>query len=187
MSKHRSVAVSPQQGKVGDVGARRRIVTSSHLVSEKSAELSEFEFGLNIAANAYNRWVVRCMAAAGIKDMTTTDVLVLHHVYHRDRPKKLADVCFILNVEDTHVVSYALKKLAAMKLVKSERNGKEVLFSATAAGSLLCRRYREVREACLLPGLSGEGGENARLGELAQFLRTVSGLYDQAARAATSI
>jgi predicted MarR family transcription regulator len=44
-----------------------------------------------------------------------------------------------------------------------------------------------VREACLLPGLSGDAAENARLGELAQFLRTVSGLYDQAARAATSL
>jgi predicted MarR family transcription regulator len=166
---------------------KRSIVTSSHLVSEKSAELSEFEFGLNIAANAYYRWIVRCMAATGMKDMTLTDVLVLHHVYHRERPKKLADICLILNVEDTHVVSYALKKLVAMKLVMSERNGKEVLFSATAEGGQICRRYREVREACLLPALSGESSENTRLGELAQFLRTLSGLYDQAARAAASL
>jgi predicted MarR family transcription regulator len=182
MKKKHSESASTQDG-----GARRNIVTSSHLVSEKSAELSEFEFGLNIAANAYNRWIVRCMAAAGIKDMTTTDVLVLHHVFHRERPKKLADICFILNVEDTHVVSYALKKLIAMKLVTSERNGKEVLFSATPKGGQICRRYREVREACLLPGLSGDKSENARLGELAQLLRTVSGFYDQAARAAASL
>ena len=187
MSKHLPEAVSPRNGSAGAAGVRRSIVTSAHLVSEKCAELSEFEFGLNIAANAYNRWLVRCMAAAGIKDMTTIDVLVLHHVYHRDRPKKLADICFILNVEDTHVVTYALKKLAAMKLVQSQRNGKEVLFSATAGGGQVCRRYREVREACLLPGVSADGEENARLGELAQFLRSLSGLYDQAARAATSL
>ena len=37
------------------------IVSSAHLVSEKSAELSEFEFGLMIASEAFNRWVVRCM------------------------------------------------------------------------------------------------------------------------------
>jgi predicted MarR family transcription regulator len=182
MKKGHSESISAQKRSV-----RRTIVTSSHLVSEKSAELSELEFGLNIAANAYYRWVVRCMGATGIKDMTITDVLVLHHVYHRERPKKLADICLILNVEDTHVVSYALKKLVAMKLVMSERNGKEVLFSVTSAGGQVCRRYREVREACLLPGLSGDQAENERLGELAQLLRTLSGLYDQAARAAASL
>jgi predicted MarR family transcription regulator len=74
-----------------------------------------------------------------------------------------------------------------MKLVTSQRNGKEVLFSATAEGVQICRRYREVREACLLPGLSGDSSENARLGELAQFLRALSGVYDQAARAAASM
>jgi predicted MarR family transcription regulator len=35
--------------------------------------------------------------------------------------------------------------------------------------------------------LAKEGSENARLGELASFLRFLSGLYDQAARAATSL
>jgi predicted MarR family transcription regulator len=28
-------------------------------------ELSEFEFGLIVAWNAFSRWAVRCMAAAG--------------------------------------------------------------------------------------------------------------------------
>jgi predicted MarR family transcription regulator len=50
------------------------------------------------------------MMTAGVKDMTITDVLVLHHINHRAREKKLADIGFILNIEDTHVVNYALKK-----------------------------------------------------------------------------
>ena len=41
------------------------IVSSSHLVSAKSVELSELEFGLIVAWNAFSRWAVRCMAAAG--------------------------------------------------------------------------------------------------------------------------
>ena len=40
----------------------QRIVSSSHLVSEKSPELSEFEFGLIVANHAFARWAVRCMA-----------------------------------------------------------------------------------------------------------------------------
>ena len=44
---------------------KRGIVSSSHLVSERAAELSQFEYGLIMASNAFNRWTVRCMAAAG--------------------------------------------------------------------------------------------------------------------------
>jgi len=114
--------------------AKVPIVSSAHLASGRSAELSEFEFGLIIAGNAFNRWIVRCIAASGIKDMTATDVLVLHHINHRAREKKLADIAFILNIEDAHIVNYSLKKLNAMGLVNTERSGKEVLYSTNQAG-----------------------------------------------------
>jgi predicted MarR family transcription regulator len=51
----------------------------------------------------------------------------------------------------------------------------------------LCERYRQVREACLMPGFSGIEEENLRIGEMARLLRTISGRYDQGARAASSI
>jgi predicted MarR family transcription regulator len=165
----------------------RRIVSSEHLVSDKSPELSELEFGLIIASHAFGRWMTRCMAGAGVKDMTETEILVVHHVNHRGREKKLADICFVLNIEDTHVVSYALKKLANLGLVAGHRRGKEVFWSTTAEGAELCERYRQVREACLMPGFSGAEEENLRLGDLARLLRTLSGRYDQGARAASSI
>ncbi len=165
----------------------RLFVSSSHLVSPKSQELSEFEFGLILVSNAFTRWVVRCMAAAGMKDLTPLEVLLLHHVNHRAREKKLADICFMLNIEDTHVVAYALKKLVGLGLVQSEKRGKEVLFSTSEAGQAYITRYREVREACLVAALNKDGSENARLGEMAAFLRFLSGMYDQAARAAASL
>src|SRR5215469_2491171 len=108
-----------------------KIVSSEHLVSESSAELSELEYGLIMASNAFNRWMVRCMAAAGDKDMTAIEVSLLHHVSHRERRKKIADICLVLNIEDTHVATYALKKLVARGLVASEKSGKEVFFSVT--------------------------------------------------------
>ena len=166
--------------------AGHRIVTSLHLVSPKSPELSELEFGLIIFNHAFSRWMVRCMAAAGGPVMTALDVLVLHHVNNQSQEKKLADICFVLNVEDTHVVSYALKKLVGQGLVEGSKRGKEVFFGTTARGREICERYRQVRETCLLPGFSGAGEDNARLGESASLLRTLSGRYDQAARAASA-
>src|SRR5215216_4414273 len=120
------------------------IVSSSHLVSPKSVELSELEFGLIVAWNAFSRWAVRCMAAAGCPDLTITDVLVLHHICHRARNKKVGDICFVLNVEDTHVVGYSLKKLLAAGLAHGEKIGKEVFYSPTAAGETAVGKYREV-------------------------------------------
>ena len=47
------------------------------------------------------------------------------------------------------------------------------------------QRYRAVREQCLIDNLDAQ--MNDSLGEAARMLRTMSGLYDQAARAATSL
>lgn len=170
------------------------ILSSSHLAEGDWAGLSELEFGLIVAGHAFDRWIVRCMAAAGVPDLAVTDVLVLHHVHHRERPKKLADICFTLNYEDTHVVSYALRKLAGLGLVRSEKLGKEAFWSTTEAGRDTVERYRQVRDRCLLgtaaEGLAaaGDPGESRQeLAELAGLLRALSGLYDQAARAAASL
>jgi predicted MarR family transcription regulator len=126
------------------------IVSSSHLVSAKSVELSELEFGLIVAWNAFSRWAVRCMSAAGCPELTITDVLVLHHICHRARNKKVGDICFVLNVEDTHVVGYSLKKLLAAGLAHAERVGKEVFYSPTATGEASVGWFLEVVVAFLI-------------------------------------
>jgi predicted MarR family transcription regulator len=125
------------------------------------------------------------MAAAGCPDLTITDVLLLHHVNHRARNKKIADICFVLNYEDTHVVAYSLKKLVAADLVLADKQGKEVFYRPSASGEAFVAKYREIREACLVANLDTE--RNADIGELARLMRTMSGLYDQAARAASSL
>ena len=161
-----------------------RIVSSRHLISERCAELSELEYALIMTSNAFNKWMVRCMTAAGEPDMGAFDVSLLHHVNHRDRKKKLVDICFVLNVEDTHVVTYALKKLVKAGYVTSEKVGKELYFYTTEEGKALCMKYRDVREACLISIQVESGIPGHSIGETAQLLRTISSLYDTAARAA---
>jgi predicted MarR family transcription regulator len=183
-----AAAAEPLSRGAPDAPQRRlRILSSAHLADGPASELSEFEFGLIVAHNAFTRWATRCMAAAGMPELAITDVLVLHHVRHRDRPKKLSDVCFTLNYEDTHVVSYALRKLVGLGLLESTRQGKEVLYGTTEAGRALVDRYRELRGVCLLPSVTGDPGDVRTLAETAQLLRVLSGVYDQAARAAASL
>ena len=175
---------------------QKRIVSSSHLVSEKAVELSEVEYGLIVASNAFVMWMVKAMSAALAEmeqsaDLGVLDILCLHSVNHRGRAKKLADICFKLNVEDSHTVNYALKKLVKYGLVQSEKQGKEVFYGTTQQGQALCMAYRDVRESCLVDEYAafdgGSGKPNAAsLSEVARQLRLLSGLYDQAARSATS-
>jgi predicted MarR family transcription regulator len=168
-------------------GKREGIVSSSHLVSPRSMELSEFEYGLIVSNNAFSRWIVHCMSAAGLSELMPLDVLLLHHVNHRARGKRLSDICFIMNVEDTHLINYSLKKLQGLGVVASTRSGKEVTYSTTAEGQRYVERYREIRESCLIDALNADDVLNRQIGDLAVLLRMLSGVYDQAARAAASL
>lgn len=181
----------------GKSTARRPIVASAHLASERLEGLSEFEFALMMTANAFNRWIVRCMTAAnsamgGQSDLAALDVMVLHGVNHRDRPKRLADLCLVLNVEDSHTVNYGLKKMMRLGLIAGTRRGKEIFYTTTPKGRALCLEYRKIREQLLgeALGLLGQpeiGKPGGDLSRIADLMRALSGSYDQAARAAASL
>jgi len=162
------------------------VVSSAHLADGSFPQISEFEFGLTLANNAFQRWMVRAMATAGHPELSALDVLVLHSVYHRGRAKTLADICLVLNIEDTHTVNYAIKKLAKSGLVQEGRQGKEKIVSTTGEGAAVCERYREIREALLLRAVNELGFEPEQISRLSTLLRLMSGQYDQAARAATT-
>jgi predicted MarR family transcription regulator len=161
------------------------LVASSELVVEGNESSSEFEFGLIVTWNAFSRWVSRGMAAAGGAELSLVESILLTHVCHRGREKKLADICFTLNIADTHVVSYGLRKLVSLDLIDAKKVGKEVFYSATKKGEALVQRYKEIRQTCLIPSLDGEIGD--RLEKSAEVLRQMSGNYDQAARSAASL
>lgn len=163
------------------------IVSSGHLAAGAMPALSELEFGLILCGHAFERWMVRCAAAAGVPGLSPLDVLVLHNVNHRGKVKTLADITLVLNVEDTHLVNYAVKKLAGLGLVKPGRKGKEKVIAITPKGEAACLRYREVREALLVRAVLGTGIDPKRVSEIAAALRALSGHYDQAARAAASL
>jgi predicted MarR family transcription regulator len=163
------------------------VVSSAHLAAGASPGLSEVEYGLILAGHGFNRWMVRCMAAAGRPGMSTTEILILHTVRHRDRPKRLADILLVLDIEDAHIASYAIRKLEEAGLVATGRAGKEKLVAATEAGATLCAAYAEVRERLLARPLRGAGPAEAQLSQVAELLRGLAGFYEQAARAAATL
>ncbi len=153
----------------------------------KAMEISEFEYSVVRASHAFQHWVACAMAAADMHDMAVTDFLVLNEVNQHAHNKRLADICFILNIEDAHVVGYALRKLIGLGMVKADKHGKEVTYSTTRQGREHLQHYQEIHEQCMLDSLKILGLNKTVLKELAQFLCKMSGLYDQAARAASSL
>lgn len=165
----------------------RKIASSKHLASEETWPLSELEFAQTILHNAYNKWIVRCAGAVCNYELNAIEVLTLHNIHQRDTEQRRIDICFMLNIEDTHTVNYALKKLMKHGLIKGTKRGKEIFYATTSEGHDVCEQYREVRDLCLVSGLKAIDGETEKLSEVATTMRTLSGLYDQAARSAASM
>jgi len=153
----------------------------------KAEALTEIELGMVAAMHAFQRCIVRAMRDAGLQDLTVIDALILDQLQHRAHNKRLADICFILNIEDAHVASYSVRKLVRLGVAAGDKNGKEVTYAITPAGRQWLERYRDIREHRLLDALGTLRLHHAVLKELAQYLRKMSGLYDQAARAASSL
>lgn len=161
------------------------IISSAHLASGASPALSELEFSLNLAATAYNKWIVRCSAAAG-QQLSPLEVLVLHSVRHRGRPKRFMDLMLVLHVDDTHLVNYAVRKLSAAGLVATKRVGKEKVVEVTDRGVEFCDAYRDIRERLLVGDVKASLDE-AELSSIAVKLRMLSGDYSQATRSAATL
>ncbi|MBA8881910.1 winged helix DNA-binding protein [Phyllobacterium myrsinacearum] len=163
------------------------IVSSAHLAEGGSPGLSEVEYGMILASHAFSRWMVRCMAAAGLPGLSATEILILHSVRHRGREKKLADICLVLDIEDTHVATYAIRKLEAAGLVTTGKAAKEKTIKITNKGAEACTRYAQIRERLFVASTINARPAEDTLSEIAAVLRFLSGAYDQAARAATTL
>ncbi len=147
----------------------------------------DLDLGMVGAMHAYQRWIVRAMQDAGLKELTAIDALVLGQLEQRAHHKRLADICFILNIGDTGVVWYSLRKLVSQGVVQTDKHGKEVIYSVTPAGAAYLRVFHEIREQRLLDAIAALRLDADALAELAWYLRRMSGVYDEAVRVASGI
>ena len=172
-----------------DIRAARERIAGAIYVSPcpESPALSELEYGLILVSHAFHRWIVRGMTAAGVAGLSPIEILILHSVYHRGRAKTLSELCLVLDIEDTHVANYAVKKLAAAGLVKTGRAGKEKRVEITDKGEQAIARYTDIRERVLINAMTVSDLSQKQLSEIASHLRALSGYYEQAARSAITL
>jgi len=167
---------------------RAFIVSSLHLTEPGHEGLSEFEFALTVVNHAFQRWVTRGMAAAGLPELSPLDALILHCIRHRHREKSIADVMFTLNLSERHYLNYAIKKLDGAGLITRRRQGKEVFLGATDKGRDACTEYARLRRFCLLELIPRDRKvAGLEIGDVAKALRVLTGFYEQASRSAASL
>ena len=169
-----------------DDGAKDFLAGQPFEPSELSRQLSEFEFAMFTLMFGFQRWAETCMASADFRGLNSLDILVLHAVNHRARRRRQAEICMVLNIKDTHLVAYALKKLTAAGLVVAIAEGRERYYESTYKGDAACVAYRRIREDFLVPNLSWIAGGEKVVNDMAGFLRTMTAIYAEAGRYATA-
>lgn len=147
--------------------------------------LSELELTLTILWNSVSRWLSQRNNSPVVSGLSNLDVFLLHLLVYRNRKLRGTDLAFALAIDDTHLVSYSLKKLTKLGVVSSERVGKEVYYQATKKGREHYLEFLEDRRKYLEPALKLVA-ETTDFEAVTAALRALSGAYEQAARTAAS-
>jgi predicted MarR family transcription regulator len=155
--------------------------------SPESSRLSDLEFSMIVSINGFMSWVSHCAEAAGGRGMGPLDVLVLHAINQRARNKRLADICLVLNVEDSHTVAYALKKLEDYGYATHRQDGRDRIYQSSPDGDAFCARYVEVRQRALVDSLKLDEVDFAKLDEATKTLNRMARYYSHASRTATVV
>jgi predicted MarR family transcription regulator len=143
-----------------------------------------FEQSLQVVKNSFEQWVRRCGARSGLAGFASIEIEVLHIIARASDPRKTADICFVMNVEETHIVTYAVKKLVKAGLVKSTRSGKDAFFSITKEGGARVLAFAEVKRALLVDAMEKFTEQETSMEDLAEKMRRLAAIYEQAARRA---
>lgn len=144
------------------------------------------ELALTVLWNSVRRWMSQRSKASDVNGLSDLDVFILHLLVYRNRPLRVTDLAFALSIDDLHQVTYSLKKLVRLEMVTSEKAGNENFYKAGERGQRHYEQFIADRLRYLEPsmGLFLHGEHNLEV--MTNFLRTLSGVYEQAARAAAS-
>jgi predicted MarR family transcription regulator len=152
---------------------------------ESENKLSELELTLTVLWNCVRRWLSQRNNSSVVTGLSDLDVFLLHMLVYRNKQLRGMDLAFALSIDDMHLVSYSLKKLTRLGVISSARRGKEVFYSPTEKGKEHYFEFLRDRRKYLEPAMKLIP-QDFDLESLSNALRTLSSVYEQAARSAAS-
>lgn len=148
--------------------------------------LSELELSLTVLWNSVRRWMSQRGKAAVVNGLSDLDGFLLHLLVYRNRQLRGIDLAFALSIDDMHLVTYSLKKLVRLEMITSKRVGKEVFYAPAPKGRRHYEDFLADRRRYLEPAMRYVTHGEHDVEALVTLLRTLSGIYEQAARSAAS-
>lgn len=162
--------------------------TTWHLADDPLAKrMTELEYALMRAAEAFARWQSECLANSTDLSATGAENALLHIVRMNDRPKSAKELARLTNRQDMPNIQYGLRKLVKAGLIErsgSARGG--ITYSATEEGRRVTDLYAEVRRTFLLKLLPRLENPEESLRSAASTLEMLCGIYDSAALSAVT-
>jgi predicted MarR family transcription regulator len=146
--------------------------------------LSTFEYDLITVMFGFFRWIETCMNASDVIGLNSLDILILHALNRRPRGQRLSEIGVVMNIDDTHLIAYSLKKLMNASLVDARRIGRERIFVTTDKGDTACADYHRVREKFLVREVAKRESDFSKFERAAATLSDLASMYDRAGRTA---
>lgn len=169
-------------------GHPRGLDRSWHLAQTPlQVDLTELEFALMRAFEAFGRWQTECLASVIGLAASGPENAMLHIIRMHDRPKSIKDLARLSNREDIPNMQYSLRKLVGAGLVERRGSGRSgVTYSVTEKGRDVTDEYAAVRSALLVKAVQGVPNLGRRLEEASSTLDLMTGIYEHVARSAAT-
>lgn len=179
MTKTRRPA--PTRPHLAPLERRWHLARDSHQV-----EVAEFKYAAMRMHAAFQRWNEAAMLAAGGEPLTFTEVNMLHVIRMQDRPKSISVIANLLNRDDIPNLQYGLRKLRSLGLIRptGATHRKNFEYEVTPRGREVTDRFAEVAEELVYSATRSFADMETKLIAAADLLRLMTGILDEAARAA---
>lgn len=151
-------------------------------VSDREKRLGSFEYHLTMLMFGFSRWVETCMSAADVVGLGSLDILILHSLHQHPRGQRLSEIGLVMNIDDTHIIAYSLKKLMNAKFVEAKRVGRERIFLTTAAGDSACDNFHQFRDRFLITEVTKRAYELENFDRVSETLANLASIYERAGR-----
>ncbi|GAB4148846.1 MAG: hypothetical protein Tsb0016_20020 [Sphingomonadales bacterium] len=168
----------------GGLDRRWHLARDSHEVA-----VTELEYSLFRAFEAFSRWQSECLAAVSGKNLSGNDTAILHVIRMKDRPKSIVEIGRLLNRDDIANIQYSIRKLSQAGLIaKAGARGrrKGVRYQVTAEGVAVTQEYAMLRASLLMGLTKGVANMEGELNHGRRVLDLMTGIYEQAARVAVT-
>lgn len=103
------------------------------------------------------------------------------------RPKSIKDIARLTNRDDIPSIQYSLRKLNKAGLIQRTGSGRsDVTYTVTDEGLRITETFAHIRKSLLISMLKELHDSGDKLRQAASTLELVGGIYEQAARIAST-